>query len=56
MGGGVWVKTKNTPSDSRLKRGRGNRVVVWWVKTKNDPSDSRLKRGRGTGGGVVGEA
>ena len=43
MGGGWWVKTKNAPSDSHLKQGRGGGDVVGW----DDPSDSCLKRGRG---------
>jgi hypothetical protein len=31
----TWrVKTENTPSDSRLKRGRG-KGVTWRVKTEN---------------------
>jgi hypothetical protein len=40
-----WVKTKNDPSDLRLKQGRGN----GWVTTGNNPSDSCLKQGRRCG-------
>jgi hypothetical protein len=40
--GGVWVKTKNTPSDSHLKRGRGKGGGVV-VEDLNAPSDSHLK-------------
>ena len=48
MGGGMVMKTEDTPSDSHLKRGRGE--GRWCGE-----NTSHLKRGRGKGGGVVSE-
>jgi len=51
MGDMAWVMTENAPSNSRLKRGRGDGCEVASVKTKKSPSDSLLKQGREQGGG-----